>query len=396
MNQSKRLIGVDIARGIALIGMFLVHGFFIEVDENSGLLPNILSTLTEWSRNQASILFFILSGVALSLISRAGSLSAEPAILRRRGVVLILTGLLLHHALWGLSILEHYGVMFLLAPWLLLCSTRILLLVTVLSLLGGKLLAYYWIKSPEGIEAVTQILEQDSIPSFFIWLTQTLNRIFLYLYPLAYWIGYFCTGMLIGRLDLQSKPIAAYLVLAGVIGAIGFYAASPNYDDKFKQTSEISSTLPANFDSDQGFDNNSDFDENSGFDDYLDFDSEKSFSETPNYYQMLFKLIMPMFNAIWMLGLMLLLPYAIQSLLYPLAALGSITLSGYLIHIFLIKDIYPILLKWQFLSKSEDIVVLILIMLIILIAVLIKHFWRTGPFEWGLKWLSGGISRKVD
>ena len=90
------------------------------------------------------------------------------------------------------------------------------------------------------------------------------------------------------------------------------------------------------------------------------------------------------------LGGALLLPRFAQRLLWPLGALGSISLTAYLLHIVLVSD------GWEWLVGSEptigvDAQLAVLVGLqaaLVAVAAVVVRYWRTGPAERLLKSLS--------
>lgn len=100
--------------------------------------------------------------------------------------------------------------------------------------------------------------------------------------------------------------------------------------------------------------------------------------------------------AIAVLGLCLLLPRPVQRVLWPVEALGSISLTAYLVHIVLIEDLWILAgndpdAAEQTMSTGAQVALLLGIFGILLVmAVVLRHFWRRGPFEWLLAQLTRG------
>jgi len=65
-RTSTRLAGVDVARGLALLGMAAVH-IFPEQSADGGLHPAYVV-----AAGRASALFAVLAGVGLALLRRSG------------------------------------------------------------------------------------------------------------------------------------------------------------------------------------------------------------------------------------------------------------------------------------------------------------------------------------
>lgn len=107
--------GIDAARGLALVGMVIVHlqtDFFIleKMDFESPYWDFTLSIFS----NRARPMFYLLAGFAAATVVRA---KAQHFMLRRAAYVSSI-GVLLALIGWNDLILVFYGILFLLAPWI--------------------------------------------------------------------------------------------------------------------------------------------------------------------------------------------------------------------------------------------------------------------------------------
>ncbi len=136
-GSSARVIGVDVARGLALLGMIAVHIF----DTLHG--NNTPSKTQQVMAGHALATFVLLAGVSLTFItrrSRTGSVLPDAAALTTRALIITLIGLALNSALDPdiEVILPYYGLMFLLAIPLLRRSSPVLIGISIgLVLLGS-------------------------------------------------------------------------------------------------------------------------------------------------------------------------------------------------------------------------------------------------------------------
>ena len=94
--------------------------------------------------------------------------------------------------------------------------------------------------------------------------------------------------------------------------------------------------------------------------------------------------------AIAVLGASLLIPAAAQRWLWPIRAVGTVSLTIYLLHTFFVQDVWT----WFYAITHEpttlqqlDVLAGILVTLVA-VAMLIRRFWRRGPAEWVLAQLS--------
>ncbi len=405
-KPAGRLVGVDIARGLALLGMMTVHVFIVGPDfEGPG---ETTQTLLEAPSGRAAVLFFILSGVSLSVIAQRGSRSAEPAILRRRGAVLLLGGLVLSAGAWSASILEHYGVMFLLAPLFLVRSNKALLGLAALGMIGGPIALLY--SGP--ISEWVWNLDQGA----GTWVISTAWSLLVTgTYPLVVWFGFFAFGVRLGRLDLRQTSTAFGLVAAGVVGVLlvwgavsGLSAAGvepATFDDSSFASEGADGDAFAEKEGELIFDSEEEFDawfEENGDKEFVEWkgdgefaDIERSWSDlasTEPHSGQIAWAAQSSFIAMAILGLALAAPAAAQRGLRPLAALGSISLTAYLVHTVLVTDV------WTWATGSDGFdgeptmsvggqlwLLMSFYATLLVLGVVITRFFRMGPFERMLK-----------
>lgn len=133
-----RVVGLDLARFAAVAGMVVVHAGELASVGVDGGAPRLVEWLQAAATNRARLLFFLLAGVSLSLLSARGR--AGTGVLLRRAAFLTGLGALLVLLGWDDVVLVFYGVLFVLAPLLLRLPTPALLSVAVLTAVPGVLL----------------------------------------------------------------------------------------------------------------------------------------------------------------------------------------------------------------------------------------------------------------
>jgi uncharacterized membrane protein YeiB len=207
-TSSARVDAVDIARGIALLGMMLVH-----------LGPGWSEGGPTWGHmiasGRAAPLFAMLAGVALSLVHRrdpqgVGSVRATCV----RAAILIALGL----SLGSLDdmpvyvILAFYGLMIVVALPFRGLSARTLLVLG----LGWAVLApvvLLWLQIEHGPVISDQAELTDLVPPW-----RLLAELVLWgAYPAGVWFAYVLVGLGVGRLDLGDLRTALRLVAAGAL-----------------------------------------------------------------------------------------------------------------------------------------------------------------------------------
>ncbi|MHC1560179.1 heparan-alpha-glucosaminide N-acetyltransferase domain-containing protein [Actinomycetospora sp. C-140] len=215
-GPGARVRGIDMARGLALLGMIAVHTF--PTSENGAL-----TTVGLLAGGTSAALFGLLVGVSVSLLTGrrqvtlgAGTFGTHAVRLAVRGLAVGVLGLALGQAALGDVdiILTYYGVMFLLAVPLILLPTR------VLFALGAVLAVVAPVTSHlvrQGMPPAPELLD----PSFSALATDPagmLGTLFLTgAYPIWPWLTYLCVGMAVGRCTLSRTRTAALLAGTGVV-----------------------------------------------------------------------------------------------------------------------------------------------------------------------------------
>jgi uncharacterized membrane protein len=212
-GRRPRLVGIDATRGLALLGMMAVH---ILVPYNHDLQPNWVSYV---ATGHASAAFAVLAGVGLSLSTgraRVPLTEARASVmgLLGRALTIGLIGLTLGYANPDITgvILVYYAVMFVLATPLILVPTRYIvgfglicaLIVPVLSQLVRPELPGAGLGNPSFAPLVT---DPGGLLS---------ELLFTGPYPVLPWMAYICAGLVVGRLNLGSAKVAWRLLAGGV------------------------------------------------------------------------------------------------------------------------------------------------------------------------------------
>ncbi|MFD0265508.1 DUF418 domain-containing protein [Streptomyces sp. NPDC127106] len=226
-----RLTGVDAVRGLAVLGMFAVH-------VGPGPRPEGAGYLVVAADGRAPALFTLLAGFSLALAQRSGGgtpaetsgswTQRHRALLTRCGVLAAL-GLVLA-ALWPgiLVILTFFAVYFLAAEPFTRLTTPVLTAVAGTSVVVGPLLSY--LLGPVfgyGTSGRGAVPEPSALTS---WdgLGRTLLELLLTgAYPLATYLPYVLVGLALGRLcDLRERRSAARMALWGAAAAVAGYGVA--------------------------------------------------------------------------------------------------------------------------------------------------------------------------
>ncbi|MCM6763084.1 DUF418 domain-containing protein [Rathayibacter sp. ZW T2_19] len=204
--SSSRIVGLDVARGIAVLGMFAAH----------------LAPVTEemiWN-GRSSVLFAVLAGVSIGLMTGGARRSERPGrdtgSILLRGLYLLALGVAL--TLLGTPIaviLPHYGVMFALTALVLfLPRTLLAVLVVVFAVLGPVIVDDLVVTGGAWLRTLppdTALLAEQPL----VWLTQY--------YPVPSWLAYVVLGLLVARCDIRSATTQRWLVLGGAVSLVVGY-----------------------------------------------------------------------------------------------------------------------------------------------------------------------------
>ncbi|QRZ61551.1 heparan-alpha-glucosaminide N-acetyltransferase domain-containing protein [Rothia sp. ZJ932] len=201
LGAAPRLAGLDLARGLAIIGMIAAHTY---------PTADVFSLFDVQSYNaivhgHPSLLFALLAGVSISLMTKAAwkTKSAEAVTTARinlmiRGIIIFGFGLLLESL--GTSImviLTLYGALYMvMLPFVTATSRALLWWSAGIMVIGPPLIA------------VTQTLMPSNGFGYAL--------VFQSIYSPAAWTSLMLLGMYVGRLDLGSFQVLAKLAGAGV------------------------------------------------------------------------------------------------------------------------------------------------------------------------------------
>lgn len=209
--DATRVVGLDVARALALVGMMATH-----------ILPALdgaeLSLSHQIASGRASALFAVLAGVSIALMSgrttpqRGRERTATAAGLAVRALIIAGIGLLLAEADSGIAvILTYYGVLFVLAIPFLGLGARALAVLSAVWLVVAPVVSH--LVRPELPAPSYRSPSLDSLAEPWQLLTELT---FTGYYPAVPWVAYLLAGMAVGRLSLASGRTAARLAVLGV------------------------------------------------------------------------------------------------------------------------------------------------------------------------------------
>ncbi|WP_460888375.1 DUF418 domain-containing protein [Promicromonospora xylanilytica] len=213
--RQHRIVGIDAARGLALLGMIIVNVGPVNpqsLAERLYLLPY----------GRASVLFVVVAGIGMGYLLNRRAERERWSTVTWRALLLFAGGV----ALQGLTdrvnvILPTYAVLFLLAPLLWRLPTRVLLpgAGIALALVGPAIIVGH-----EMIRPAPHLLDPVTLGTG-PW--EAVHSLALTgPYPLASWTVPFVAGLCVARLDLTDTQILRRLAVGGAAVAVGAAAVS--------------------------------------------------------------------------------------------------------------------------------------------------------------------------
>lgn len=207
-----RLVGMDVARALAVIGMVLVN---FEVSLAADAEPAWLASTTALAHGRASALFVVLAGFGLQLMATAhGDRARTRRIVLRRALFLLVVGYAFL-PLWPGDILHYYAFFFALGAAALAWSARALLIGVVAFAIGFCVV---------GLPLYERGWDFDTFEYVGLWTAEgaALNLFVNGFHPLLPWCAFLLWGMWLARRVADgrlggARPIA---IAAGVALAV--------------------------------------------------------------------------------------------------------------------------------------------------------------------------------
>jgi uncharacterized membrane protein YeiB len=350
-----RITGLDVARGLAVLGMFAAH---LRLGRDLGPDPSTWWALTN---GRPSILFATLAGVSVALLTGRTTPPTGPDLTRARLRIFI-------RALWVFAIgwflealntfvaviLGVYAVLFLLVlPFLRWPVRRLLLLAGVVAVAGPPLLV-----------VLGQLLTEAGVAEQEVAFLAVTGY-----YPALLWIAFVLVGLAIGRLDLGTSQVRRRLAVVGAVAAVVGYGLG-----------WLTTTMLAGGRASDG--------------------PEEGFGQPPGEWQIAwltgaqphsgttYEILGSTGVAVLVIVGCLVLADRLPALIAPVAAVGALALSVYTTHVvalWVLMDVAPErtqgLATWLWFAVA---------------AVLGAWLWRRligrGPLEWLLTWTSSRVA----
>ena len=216
--SNNRIVGYDLARALALLGMLLVN--FSVLLGNSGSDPTWLDYLIEMIMGRAAATFVVLAGVGLSLLTKSVYLSKDRDAINDKRLTLLKRSLFLlvigvfNFVISPISdILHFYAVYIAIGACLLTLSNRSLATLVLATIAARPIIM-------TGFEFVKN-WDFNRLAEIGTWNLLGIIDHFLFngCFPVVPWMAFVMMGMWIGRRDLSDRFLRKKILLTG-IGAV--------------------------------------------------------------------------------------------------------------------------------------------------------------------------------
>ncbi len=224
--STRRQPGPDVIRSLALVGVVVMnyHGYLIirGAARGGSWADNFFNPWTGPLATRFAATFVLVAGVGVTLLTRQGVDDMNRVIdmrwrLIRRGAVLYAVGLCLD-LIWKGTIIPFYGAMFVLAAFIFTLRSRWIFVVSAGAVGAAVLIGTWRFWRQEAGESTAWLFSpaEGSLQGyvFDIFVNGT--------HPLFPWLGFFCAGILLGR--MLGRP--DWRAIVGGIGFMLFASAS--------------------------------------------------------------------------------------------------------------------------------------------------------------------------
>ncbi|WKN41166.1 DUF418 domain-containing protein [Tunicatimonas pelagia] len=217
-SARKRIIGVDLARALAVIGMIIVNFKLVFGDDGAPWLQRTVSVLD----GKAAATFVVLAGVGMAFMTNTALRNNDKVRLRvarkrimKRAVFLFVLGLS-YLLIWPADILHFYGVYMLIILLLLRSRASIILFVSLLLIVVYPLLMILW---PYETGWDFKALEYEGFWTFSGFMR---NLFFNGFHPVIPWASFMLVGYWLGKQDLHNDRVVKkiFWISLGVFLAI--------------------------------------------------------------------------------------------------------------------------------------------------------------------------------
>lgn len=217
-----RIRGIDLARGVAMLGMLAAH---VGPSADDG---TVVGSVMALAQGRSSILFATLAGVSLALMSGGRDIGASSRVAAQKIAVRAVLILALGTALVALGtpvkvILAYYGVFFLLSLPFLRLAPRTLFILAGATAVAGPIASMLLRSSAVVTGALAQV---DRVDPIALLSGEGVTRLLLTgVYPAITWMPFLFVGLGLGRIGVERLRKVRLLVWGVGLMIVGYGGA---------------------------------------------------------------------------------------------------------------------------------------------------------------------------
>jgi uncharacterized protein len=210
--MSNRIIGVDIARALAVIGMIIVN-FKIVFGEEGSELAEFFTGLLE---GKAAATFVVLAGVGIALMSNSAIKNKHDQKVKKiqiglvkKSIFLFVVGLS-YIPIWIADILHFYGIYIIVTLLLLKSSKKTIFTTSLILIFIYPLLMFLWNYDTSWNFETFEYADFWSITGFF------RNLFYNGFHPVIPWAAFMLAGLWFGKQDLHNNKFIKKSILVSI------------------------------------------------------------------------------------------------------------------------------------------------------------------------------------
>ncbi len=201
--MQKRIIGIDVARALAIFGMIIVNFKMVFGNHGNPLLNTFLGLLD----GKAAATFVVLAGVGISLLTKNAihqnnkeALNRNKNKLLKRALFLFLIGIS-YSTIWQADILHFYAIYMLLAIFLIKSSPKTLVSIAIGMIIVYPILMILWNYDSGWDYTKMEYTNLWTVKGFL------KNLFFNGFHPVIPWSAFMIIGMWFGKMELSNTRV---------------------------------------------------------------------------------------------------------------------------------------------------------------------------------------------
>lgn len=220
--MKKRIIGIDVARALAVFGMIIVNFKMVFGKEGESVLGPLASVFD----GKAAATFVVLAGVGLAFMTNSAirtnnvlKLKQSKKKIVKRALFLFVLGTS-YLFIWPADILHFYGIYMLLTLLLIDKSTKVILYAAFSLIFLYPFLMYYF--------SYDQGWNFNSFEYSGFWTIEGFTRNLFYngFHPVLPWAAFMLIGLWFGKQDLNDDRFLKRVLLRSLIVFVAIFSVS--------------------------------------------------------------------------------------------------------------------------------------------------------------------------